>query len=335
MVALLAAWAMDVVAGHLGRRGRTDLVTVWTEERPFAAVAAQAALRHRGIEAVLVGLCQRSLLQLGAGYAPVEVLVPEKDAPRAHTILRRALPDPAGGEASENESEAREKKKKKKPLDAVLAPVARASVAVGVIAAVLVGLVVVREATRPPPPGPLTAAQREERAKVLHPAGRGRHAGPSRRGRRPRIFRKGVAELRHCAPRSGKTAPALRYVRRPGRRETTGARWRLVALSHGSTVFRCRRARDFALQEVTETDPDTGAPVVTGLRTYLVKGEPLLTGADVEDAMAAPGNRDRNEGWMVRVQLTPEGGERFQRATARTSSDDWRSSCGVACCRRR
>ncbi|MEZ4308097.1 MAG: hypothetical protein R3F14_08640 [Polyangiaceae bacterium] len=60
--------------------------------------------------------------------------------------MRRALPDPVGGEASENESEAREKKQGvKKPLDAKASRLSRGHrVAVGVIAAVLVGLVVVR-----------------------------------------------------------------------------------------------------------------------------------------------------------------------------------------------
>ncbi|MEZ4297428.1 MAG: DUF2007 domain-containing protein [Polyangiaceae bacterium] len=315
-LALLTAWAMDAVAGHLVRRGRSDLVTAWTDERPFAAVAAQAALRHRGIEAALVGLCQRTLLQFGAGYAPVEVLVSEKDAPRAHAILRRALPDRAGGEASESESEAGEKKKKKKrALDVVIAPVARASVAVGAIALVMIGLVVFRDATKPPPPGPLTAAQIEERAKVLHLLWVADDADPLAEVVSATDLPKGVRFERDNAPLGrGKTAPRW-YVFAPlGEGETTGALQ--ARIQPWVDKIQVPEGTHLAFQEVTEMDPDTGTLEVTGLRTYLLKNELLLTGADVEDAMAAPGNRDRNEGWLVRVQLTPDGAERFQRATA-------------------
>jgi hypothetical protein len=66
-----------------------------------------------------------------------------------------------------------------------------------------------------------------------------------------------------------------------------------------------------------EWDEELGKQVPLGLRTYLVGDEPILTGADVEDAAAVQERGDdRPAGWTVTIALTPDSGERFRQATA-------------------
>lgn len=319
---LLTAWVMDAVVAHRARRAHADLVTVWTDERPFAAVVAQAALRHRGIEGIAVGLAQRALLQFGAGYVPIELRVPAADARRAHKLLSTALPEPTTAAPSETTTKktkqkttTKQKTKQRPPLPVALAPLSRAAVGVIAIAVVLVGLVVFVNATRPGPPGPPTAEALAARGKVLQLLRVEDDVDPLEAIEGAGGYPAGVRLEKEDAPIGPGKTVTRRFVR--------------TILQGGETLdaleARMRPWLDaiavpagthFALGEYTELDFDTSAPVVVGLRTYLVRDAPLLTGADVLSALAFPEERGAGEEWLVSVDLTEEGGERFRQATA-------------------
>ncbi|MBK8257550.1 MAG: hypothetical protein IPK82_33390 [Polyangiaceae bacterium] len=321
----LTAWVIDAIAGHRARNAKADLVTVWTDERPFAAAAAEAALRHRGIEVVAVGLAQRSLFQFGAGYAPIELRVPTADASRAHKLLRAALPDPTTAASPQREGSERagsdklnvDRPRKKKPplIAAALGPMRGATKGVIAVAAFLLGLVVINNATRPGPPRPPTAEEIEQRSKLLQMVRVEDDADPFNAVLDGINFPTGVRIERENAPVGpGNTVP----------------RWFARAILQEGETLDALEARirpwlnsipvppgtHLALQEDAETDDENGAPVVYGFRTFLVADEPMLTGADVLAAHAYPDQGGAGGAWLVRLQFTTDGGERFRQVTA-------------------
>jgi preprotein translocase subunit SecD len=57
---------------------------------------------------------------------------------------------------------------------------------------------------------------------------------------------------------------------------------------------------------------EEGHPTVTGVRTYLLRGPPIISANDITDAEAVP---DANGGAYVAVTLSDNAGERFRVAT--------------------
>jgi preprotein translocase subunit SecD len=71
-----------------------------------------------------------------------------------------------------------------------------------------------------------------------------------------------------------------------------------------------------AVGRVFEQNEVKGVSEPIGWRTYLLKGAPVLTAADVVDAHAMPDPNQGMSGWVVAVAFGPEGATRFEQYTA-------------------
>ena len=66
-----------------------------------------------------------------------------------------------------------------------------------------------------------------------------------------------------------------------------------------------------AIGEFSSMDQDPSPKTSMGWRTYLVRKDPILTGADVQDTIS----QGTNQGWAVAVRLNPDGSRRFDAYT--------------------
>jgi preprotein translocase subunit SecD len=70
-----------------------------------------------------------------------------------------------------------------------------------------------------------------------------------------------------------------------------------------------------AYGEYQEYDDEQGKLVTIGWRTYLLTGAAILTEADVANAKAMPERDPNYPGWLVRLEFTADGAERFEKVT--------------------
>jgi preprotein translocase subunit SecY len=93
------AVALDLVAEWRARTQHGALVAIWPLHQVALVGAATDALSRAGIFVHPRGACHRSLLHFFGPYIPIDLLVPETQAPDARQILERVLLEPAAGHA--------------------------------------------------------------------------------------------------------------------------------------------------------------------------------------------------------------------------------------------
>jgi hypothetical protein len=304
MVALAIATAVAIdlgrsLAAHLRAR---DLVCVAEEHDAYAVAALRAALAAEGVDAKPRGMAVLSLLQAFAPYAPVGLYVRAGDAERATALLRHwaageakpASPAPTGVASALGRAAA--------------SPVAKAAGLVG-LAAMALAVGRLPRPERPP----------ARRADVL--LLRVDDEADPLKGIHEDDVPEGVSLYTEAVPVGPGHSQQHAYARiMPHDGESNGAAWSRVlpwlqtrALPDGDR---------WAWQDVTEpvAPEEQGGPMtfrVVGLRTIVLRGEPVVTTADVEDAVVT---LDDNSGpgypsVYVMVTLGSAGAERFYDVT--------------------
>jgi hypothetical protein len=253
------------------------------------------------------GAATNAMLQSFGPYAPATVLVPSADAERAAKILRHLL---LGEGAPEGGAEDRTTAP---PASAMPTPLRTRLGALGATVLVACGLVGVASMKAPPP-----AERRPAKLEVVAVADGDDPFIPSR-------------NLEHLMP-SGELPDALELPleRAPiglgelGERDTRSVSFARVSLLKGESVDEAIRRGDawvkriplapgqrFAWEPTSDWDDETGKLTQTGARTYVLEGEPVLTNADVLEAMPSVDGRNGVPEVYIAITLTPEAGERF------------------------
>jgi hypothetical protein len=301
MLAIAAGGVLDLVRSCAAHVKARDLVCVAEERDAWAVAALRAALAAEGIDARPRGMAVLSLLQAFAPYAPVELYVREADAERASALLRHW----AAGEAKPAATSRPAVESDRPPFSfgtrtAILAALVAVALAVNLV-------------PRPSFDEPGTPARRAEIALVrvddeVDPLASAGDDVPD-----------GLSLYTEVAPLgSGHRANRhyARVVPRPGESNDTAWARVLPWLQH----FDLPAAERWAWEPVLEADEDRAADDtafsfhVVGLRTFVLAGDPVVTTADVKDAMV---HVDENgfDQVSVLVELTEDGGERFHRVT--------------------
>lgn len=294
-LALAAALALDLRAEWRARRAIPDLVPVWPEHRPYAVAAAREALAAAGIAVHARGERLHALLQFFGPYAPIDLMVREKDAKRAAKILERVLV------AKANDAIVKPTK---------TAPVAIGSRVLGALALLAAALVAVAFASRPAPRVPLVptatlefVAIDDDRDLITPEIAEKLRAAPIA----------GLSIQSENAPIGPGKSRVVQFARisRGERESLDRARERLVAWL--ATIEKPAGYRA-GVGALFEADDEKDTFEQTGWRTYLLRDPPVLTAADVADAVVIPtgGDDPRDQGWGVRLQLTPAGAKRFE-----------------------
>jgi len=296
-VPLLVALAMDMGANL---RASTR-VAVWQERRASAVPVVRAVLTAEGIDATVRGMSVLSLLQAFAPYAPAEIMVAEADASRASAILRHVFLGEKRPEAEPRDVE--------DPSDDVTVPWApsRRNVALAITTAAALaalGLACVRttphEIAKGPPP----------RLEVVHVDDESDVMGTLREQDLP-------------------SAIELRFENVPvGPGRTMKSHFARTTMAQGETyeaAFRRMRAwsdglalpvgRRIGLEAIEDYDDDAGKLVRSGVRTFVLVGEPILRTEDVVEAMPSVDDTSPIPGVSVAITLSPDAGERFRIAT--------------------
>jgi hypothetical protein len=280
---------------------------VWQERRASAVPVIRAALAAEGIASKARGMHVLSLLQTFAPYAPAEILVPEADAPRATAVLRHLLVGdelverrPAdAGTAADDPNAAR----------AMLTPARRAR-GLAVSAAIALGLLVlarvpVRDAATPP--------NRRAKLEVIRVDDMIEPFATTRDTDVP----DGI-ELRYeNAPITTSHGSSYRKVffARVALREGEAVE---TAIARGNVwvqKIELQAGARFAWEADETYDPDTGRATVTGARTFVLVGDPIITTDDVVEAVPAVNDTSGIPDVYVSVTVRPEAGERFGDAT--------------------
>jgi hypothetical protein len=310
-IALATALAIDLAAELRARRAFPDLVPVWPEHRPYALPAARALLEAAGIPLFARGERLRRLLQWGAPYVPIDLMVPQQHAKRARRILDRLLRARVDGEQDEGDTE--EDRLPEPPPAPPAKPVRvgpRLAVLAVLAAAVVLGQPALWWVPARPPPGPRTTTLElllvDDEDELFDDV----------RAMRVDELPRGVSLMVETAPLGGRGTLPRWYARiMQGETESLDeAGKRLLAWVEARARPQGVRV---AVGELTEYDPEKERNEVIGWRTYLVKGPPVVTAADVVDAAAfPPGRGPAAESPRVELRLSPEGAKRFEDFTA-------------------
>lgn len=300
---LFVALVLDIAAELRARRSAPNLVAVWPEHSPYAIAAARDALHAEGIFVHARGERMRRLLQFFGPYVPIDLMVPEKHAERAEAILREVLLSrEAAAETMVRPLE--QGKAKARPIGA------------GVVAALVVLAGLMLGLTLWPKNEPQAPEKRS--VSLAFVAVDDDHeivSDAAIKNRDEKALPAGLSfaqEQVSIGPGRQAVHVYARLVRGEG--ETMeSARARLDAWTKSIPLPEGDRA---ALSEFVEYDDIKDSYEVVGFRTYLQKGAPILTEADVADATAMVDTANGGEGWLVRVQFTPEGAARFESFTA-------------------
>jgi hypothetical protein len=89
---LVTGIVCDLVREWRANEGDLHLTPVWEIHQMYAVTPALRLLEAEGIRAFAKGARLRALLQFFGPYVPVLILVPAKDAPRAHALLQARWP---------------------------------------------------------------------------------------------------------------------------------------------------------------------------------------------------------------------------------------------------
>jgi hypothetical protein len=68
-----------------------DLVSIWPEQRPYAAHAARTILEQANIFVLLRGIHHRTCLQFFGPYVPIDIMVPAAYADQAVSLVNGVL----------------------------------------------------------------------------------------------------------------------------------------------------------------------------------------------------------------------------------------------------
>lgn len=299
-LAMATAVAIDLGRSFVAHLRARDLVCVAEEHDAYAVAALRAALAAEGLDARPRGMAVLSLLQAFGPYAPVGLYVRAGDAERATALLRHW----AAGEA-----------KPASPATTVPATaLGRAAVSPVAKAAVLVGLAAMALAVHRVPRAEKPPARRADVA-IL----RVDDDAEALEGLREDDVPEGVSLYTEMIPAGQGRSQQRTYARIvPHAGESNDAAWARVLpwlktrpLPEGDR---------WAWQDVTEPVPseDEGAPTtfrVVGLRTIVLRGEPVVTTADVEDALVKVDESTGYQSVYVLVTLGSAGAERFYDVT--------------------
>jgi hypothetical protein len=297
-IPLMVAVLYDLVVSARDLVRAPDLVCAWEERRPYAVAAIRTTLGEDGIPTRARGMGLSTMLQAFGPYAPVEILVPAEHAEYASARLRHLfLGDP--------EPRPRTEEAMPKPASAATLSLKTRAAILGALALMGCGLAIVARHPYEEADGPLVRAKLEivsvddetdpfptsddglpEGVAIYTenvPAGEGHYA----QGRFARVV-----------PREGEPlAEALGRV---------GGWLHTLPLPPGER---------FAFADVVDRDEDTGAEHVVGARTYLLRGQPIVTEDDIEDADVAFPTTDLLPEPYVAVVFKPAGAERFRIGT--------------------
>ena len=86
----------DVVREWRAREADPNLTSIWEIHQTYAVAPTMRLLEAEGIHAFAKGARLRALLQFFGPYVPVQILVPAKDAERAHALLQERWPRAEG-----------------------------------------------------------------------------------------------------------------------------------------------------------------------------------------------------------------------------------------------
>ena len=301
-VALAVALVLDIAAELRARRAMPDLVPVWPEHRPYAIAAAREALGAEDIPVHARGERLRRLLQFFGPYVPIDLMVPQAHAARAAKILNGVLRAREWGTTDETAKETRPRTAEEGPPEP--RPI-RVPVITGILLLAGCILALVMPAMTSPPEARMASVTLEflsvdDEHEIVDDATREKFLA----GEQPN----GLSLQRESVP-LGSDKQATRFyveLRRDETETLDAARARLeawaktLALPEGDRV---------AVGIVAEMDDESGTGTQTGWRTFLLKGAPILTAADVVEAKAMP---DPNNGsWYVALKFGPDGAARF------------------------
>lgn len=270
-------------------------VAVWQERRAAAVPVLRAVLEEEGIETRVRGLATLSLLSVFAPYAPAEILVREEDAQRATAALRHVL---LGERAPERRPDA----PVASPSPAV--PSGRAPTGLLAAACVVAGALVFVAGTRLAPEPPPARRAKLEVTRIddtIDPFADVADVDLPR----------GVDVRLETVP-VGAVHQKVHYARVTPLEGETLAAARARADAWARSVGLPRGAR-IAWEDVVERDDDTGAARVVGARSFVLWGDPVLTTADVVDAV--PSVSTGLPDVYVAVTLGEAGAVRFEEAT--------------------
>ena len=294
--ALPTALALDVAAEWRARRRTPDLVAVWCDQRPYAMPAARAVLTEAGIEAFVRAERLRRLLPLVAPFAPLEILVPAKDAARAGELLAVALgaraktPPLSDDDADESAPEVAPRAKAARPWRLI-----------AMTAALGVATIAIAYARREPPKPP-----RQIRADAIEflPVDDAEDAFMRATLGLP-LPSNAKLEIENTPIGPEKTAPR-QYVRWTAAQGETPAQTRaafMAWVSRGAS-----RALRVLPGPLYEYDEEHERDELVGVRSWVVGSQPIVGGVGVAEARTS--FADSKE-WVVDVKLTPDGAARF------------------------
>ncbi len=289
-VPFLVAATLDLTRSARLRRGGAAWVTVWEDRRVTAAHAIRAVLECQGIDARAEGMGVLSLLQAFAPFAPARIVVPAAEHDAAMNLLGRLLPGGARLKEPASPEELRAPRATRpRPVVIPLAVCAAAALFVAGVAGYSPGGHARRAA--------LEIVRIDDDTNVLS------DARPS----------DGVELLHESLPGDDGATRIVAYAtvdRRAGEDEAA-ARARLERWLAEVPIPAGHR---FGVARTSETTPQ-GRETMTGWRSYLLTGKPLITTADVQDAVAP---LDAGGSASVLVTLSPAAADRFEQATG-----DW------------
>ena len=288
---------IDLVTGVRTRIREKDLVGVWNERRAALVPVLREALAAQGIHSEVSGMAELTMFQVFAPYAWATILVPNAEAPRARAVLHHVLlgeDAPGAGTATVPvtlrevpESIAR----KRIPWLGAIAGAGAAVFSLGQL-----------DLRRTPsgPPVKLEIVRVVDEVDAFAAGASGCPVGCDVLAVNAPVG-PGKTQLTHVARMSyeGRSAPLA---------QRTFEEWAArVPVPPGTHL---------AFQDSTSPDPDKddAPPRVTGEETMLLSNEVILGREHVSDAYVIP-DQGSDPGYTVAITLTPEGADRFAKAT--------------------
>ncbi|APR81797.1 Preprotein translocase secY subunit [Minicystis rosea] len=305
-IALATGMALDIAAEWRARRAIPDLVPVWPEHRPHAIPIAREALDVAGIAVHARGEHLRRLLQFFGPYAPIDLMVARADEAQAVKILTSLLLARPKDEALYANKPAPAPKARWTRLETSLA---------GAIVLVGAGTMILPDAVSPLPqksyaplrPSSLEVLAVDDDADPFEPAPEDLPRGVSlvvetvNLGTRGASYRQGVRRYARIVKLDGESLAEARA------RLVTWAETHLDPHGGGRVLA----------EPIVEAEEGSDVAEQVGFRTYVVKGERVVDGSHIRSVHAQmDGAETALPRWSVRVELSPDGAERFRAFTA-------------------